>query len=227
MHLIICDDDRTQVEIIRTCLAHRPGCDVTAFDSAEQLLSHPPDRCDMAILDLTPDSALPARLTHMLRERFPAVDLVFLSAFPRCATVAFRLEASQFLLKPVEKTVFLREFDFLVARRGERKFRWVVSNKTAVYALFPSEIVYIEAYHRHLFIHTQGQVIDICGKLSQACEVLMPYGFGLCHQGFLVNLRYVKSVGQNQLFCAGGELLPVSERKRKEFLRRYTQFLVE
>ena len=224
MRLIVCVEDREQAEIIRRTLAGWPGCEMTFFSSVPELLAHPP-QCDIAMLDLTADIAAPARLAGALRARYPAVDLVFLSADPGCATLAFRLDAAQFFLKPVEGQCLLWEFGFLLRKRSERRFRWVVSNKTTAYTLSPAEIEYMEGYHRHLFIHTQGQVIDIRGKMSWARDVLEAYGFCQCHQGFLINLQRIRSVGRSQLVCASGKVIPISERKRPQFLRRYAQFL--
>ena len=101
----------------------------------------------------------------------------------------------------------------------------MVSNKSSIYSLLPSEILYVEAYHRHLFIHTAKQKITICGKLKDVCEKLEGYGFVLCHQGFLVNTRYIERIDGDTIYLTGGDSVPISSRKRKGFIEQYSQII--
>ena len=135
------------------------------------------------------------------------------------------MKASQFLIKPINRKTFLAEFDYILAERGSRRFRWVVSNKSSIYSLLPSEILYVEAYHRHLFIHTAKHKITICGKLKDVCEKLEGYGFVLCHQGFLVNTRYIERIDGDTIYLTGGDSVPISSRKRKGFIEQYSQII--
>lgn len=227
MHLIICDDDPVQVEQLVQLLAKRPGYEIAAFYSGSELLKNLPPYCDIAILDVKLQDALGTTLTKKLKEVYPTVDVILISAFPQYVTAAFHVRASQFLMKPLSEQSFLQEFDHILADRASQHFRWIVSNKSSVYALLPKEILFIEAYHRHLFIHTEtgDDPIDIFGKLQDAHRTLAAYGFALCHQGFLINLRHIRQITANNLICTGGHTVPISGRKRKAFLEQYAQFI--
>ena len=170
-------------------------------------------------------TTLGTRLAETLRKRYPEIDIIFISSYPQYVTSAFHVKASQFLIKPINRKTFLAEFDYILAERGSRHFRWVVSNKSSIYSLLPSEILYVEAYHRHLFIHTAKQKITICGKLKDVCEKLEGYGFVLCHQGFLVNTRYIERIDGDTIYLTGGDSVPISSRKRKGFIEQYSQII--
>ncbi len=224
MNIIICDDDEVQIEQIRRFLSARDDT-IFAFHSGEEVLHSLPETCDIAILDVKLQDTLGTQLAAQLQEHYSDVDVIFISAFPQYVTSAFHVNASQFLIKPINEDTFLSEFDYILAQRHSKHYRWVVSNKTSIHALAPDEITFVEAYHRHLFIHTTAQTIDICGKLNDACSELNGYGFLLCHQGFLVNTRYIHHIEGDSVLLSTGESVPISSRKRKAFIEQYTKLL--
>ena len=224
MNIIICDDDEAQVEQIRRFLSARNDT-IFAFHSGEAVLHGLPEACDIAILDVKLQDTLGTKLAAQLRERYPGADVIFISAFPQYVTSAFHVNASQFLIKPICEDTFLSEFDYILAQRRSKHYRWVVSNKSSIHALSPDEVMFVEAYHRHLFIHTAAQTIDICGRLNDAARELEGYGFLLCHQGFLVNTKYIHHIEGDSILLTTGECVPISSRRRKAFLERYTKFV--
>ena len=198
---------------------------IFAFHSGEDVLRHLPEACDIAILDVKLQDTLGTQLAARLHERYADVDVIFISAFPQYVTSAFHVKASQFLIKPINEDTFLSEFDYILVQRRSKHYRWVVSNKTSIHALAPDEVTFVEAYHRHLFIHTITQTIDICGKLADACRELEGYGFVLCHQGFLVNTKYIHHIEGDCVLLSTGESVPVSSRKRKAFIEQYSRLI--
>lgn len=224
MNIIICDDDAAQVEQLRRFLSARNAA-VSAFRSGGEVLRGLPDVCDIAILEMKLPDMRGTQLALQLRRHYPDIDVILISSCPQYVTSAFRIHASQFLLKPIDREIFLAELDYILAQRRSRHYRWVVSNKTSIHALSPAEITFVEAYHRHLFIHTTAQTIDVCGKLNDACRELEGYGFLPCHQGFLVNMKYIHHIEGDSVLLSTGEHIPISSRKRRAFIERYTKFI--
>lgn len=58
---------------------------------------------------------------------------------------------------------------------------------------------------------------------------LQEYGFVRCHTSYLVNLGYVKAVSSKtlEITLVTGEVIPVSQPKRKEFMERLAEYLGE
>lgn len=227
MNIIICDDDEAQVAQIERFLSSRCGYTIFSFHSGEEVLHNCPQTCDIAILDIQLQDTLGTKLAEKLRKLYPEIDIILISSFPQYVTNAFHIKVSQFLIKPINQKTFLSEFDHILAERGSRHFRWIVSNKTSIYSLYPSEILYVEAYHRHLFIHTAKQKITVCGRLKDICEKLERYGFILCHQGFLVNSQYIERIESDTIILDNGERVPISSRKRRMFIERYTRIITQ
>ena len=49
-------------------------------------------------------------------------------------------------------------------------------------------------------------------------DQLLPCGFLRCHSSYLVNPRHIRSVALAELVLKDGSRIPISQRKRKEFL---------
>ena len=118
MDIIICDDDRIQVKQIEQFLSSREGYTIFAFHSGAELLQYGPPACEIAILDVKLQDTLGTRLAETLRERYPEIDIIFISSYPQYVTSAFHVKASQFLIKPINRKTFLAEFDYILAERG-------------------------------------------------------------------------------------------------------------
>ena len=225
MNIIICDDDEAQVVQIERFLSTRNGYTIFSFHSGKELLSSLPQSCDIAILDIKLQDTLGTKIAEKLQTIYPEIDIILISSYPKYVTNAFHIKVSQFLVKPINKKTFLSEFDYILAQRRSKHYRWIVTNKTSIHALFPDEVTFVEAYHRHLYIHTPTQTIDRCGSLKDACKELECYGFILCHQGFLVNTKYIHHIEDDTIILSTGDKVPISYRKRKEFIERYTKII--
>ena len=47
----------------------------------------------------------------------------------------------------------------------------------------------------------------------------------LCHQGFLVNTRYIERIDGDTIYLTGDDSVPISSRKRKGFIEQYSQII--
>ena len=103
MNIIICDDDRIQVKQIEQFLSAREGYTIFSFHSGAELLQYGPPACEIAILDVKLQDTLGTRLAETLRERYPEIDIIFISSYPQYVTSAFHVKASQFLIKPINR----------------------------------------------------------------------------------------------------------------------------
>ncbi len=101
--------------------------------------------------------------------------------------------------------------------------------------LSSGDILYIEkSNHDVLFhlkndnkvLHKRGSLADVYSKL-QGCDFIK------VHRGYIVNLRYVKSINNLKIYLISGKMIPVSKRdyrivkdkindfKKDNFLKRY------
>ena len=56
-------------------------------------------------------------------------------------------------------------------------------------------------------------------------EQLMPYGFFRCHASYLVNNESISRIDATQLTLKDGTVIPISQRRRKEFLAELSAYV--
>ena len=55
-------------------------------------------------------------------------------------------------------------------------------------------------------------------------RALLGQGFARCHTSYLVNLAYIKGMKKLEITLITGEVLPVSQPRRKEFTELLTEY---
>ncbi|MBK7958347.1 MAG: response regulator transcription factor [Bacteroidetes bacterium] len=167
-------------------------------------------------------------------------SLIFTTAYSEYAIAAFKLNAIDYLLKPIleedmgralEKIdrqnspndlsmqlELLKEMvhDSSKATRAEKKI--VLKDNESVHFIKMSEIIFCKSEGSYTeFTIAPHQRITVSNNLKEYEEKLAPYNFLRVHHSYIVNIdmivRYNKGSG-GSLILEGGHEIPVSQRKR-------------
>lgn len=60
--------------------------------------------------------------------------------------------------------------------------------------------------------------------MKEVEQELKDKGFARCHTSYIVNLFFVKGVRKLEIELITGEIIPISQPKRKEFMERLTEY---
>lgn len=231
MKICICDEDSFFIREIRTKLdlfgTSEDGFQVTDFSSAGKLIAcckngtHP----DILFISIEMNGINGIEAAEVIRALSPRTIIVFVSGQTDCIFDAFAAEGLLYLVKP------LRDKDFCeVLGRALRQYRAVnasivlkwesTRNKIQI-----DKISFVEGYRRHLTVHTADGVYEAVGKVSEMQEILSPHGFVRVHQGFTVNMNYIKSLKPDEVELTDGTRIPVSVRKKQDALKIYDNFI--
>lgn len=83
---------------------------------------------------------------------------------------------------------------------------------------------YIEAFGRKTQVHlSDGTIIDCTMSISSFSGKPLK-GFVSCHRSYVVNLRFVRSIGKAEITLDSGDNLPLSRRLYKEINEKFIQF---
>ena len=231
MKICICDDDRFSVGEIRSRLsafnAGDDAFDISDFSCGEDLLEYykAGGGFDIIFIGMEMRGINAVETAERIREVSPEVIFIFVSAYSDCILEAFRIESLYFLAKPVRDEefaeVFTRAMKRYTALNASILLKWESTrNKIAI-----NKISYVEGYRRHLTVHTAHGEFEAVGKMSEIQQLLNPHGFVRVHQGFVVNMNYIKSFGINEIELTDGSVVPVSVRKKHEALKAYDIFM--
>ena len=98
--------------------------------------------------------------------------------------------------------------------KKEREFVWEYKGK--LIHLYEREIYYIHLEQRVIYVHTKTQVYPIGNRINDEEEHLKGMPVIRPHYSYLVHLRYVQVVGQDELIMRNGARVPVSKTRRKQ-----------
>lgn len=231
MRICICDDEKSQHEIIKSYIKG-----FSLLDQIPEIVSHFSgveliDDCmngvsyDILFIDIRLGTENGLEVAETVRQIFPRTIIIFVSNHPDYVFDAFSVEALHFMVKPITELEF------------RRVFIRAISKYNSLHSLLPSgflsdravicinDILYCEGYNRHVIIYTNDGKYESVAKLSDIYEKLATHGFVQTHQGFIVNMSYIRRFDKESVTLKNGTKVPVSQRKRTEALKIFDDYL--
>jgi two-component system LytT family response regulator len=244
MKILIIDDERDAREFVRILLEedfpHASFFEAESVASGKEAIGR--FQPDIALLDISMEDGTGFDLLDQIGEaRF---QIIFTTAHNEFAIKAFKYNALDYLLKPVDP----EELKSAVKRAAERVIPdWYLTQlsnllesqkKKALEKLsLPSaegltilkvaEIIRLESEGSHTLFYTQeGEKVMVTQNLKSYDELLPEDKFCRVHQSHLVNIdfvrKYIKEDG-GYAMMTDGQKIPISRRKKDHFLGLLTQ----
>ena len=138
------------------------------------------------------EGSLRADVNVSVRKKDSKVIIIFISSHPNYVFESFNVEPLHFLVKPISEVEFKNVFFRAVSKYNNLNSVLSLKWQNERYQIKISQILYIEAYRRHVTVYTENECFEAVGKLSEMLEILEPHGFIRTHQGFLVNMDFIK-----------------------------------
>ncbi|KXG74221.1 LytR/AlgR family response regulator transcription factor [Thermotalea metallivorans] len=132
-----------------------------------------------------------------IRKSNPHVHLIFATGYKEYRREAFDVYAMDYIQKPYDKERMIRTMERIKGMLGKRKddedrLVSIISNRNKRY-IKTSDILFIEARNRKIFIYTTHEEIDSNESLNEIGEQL-DQRFMRTHKSFIVNLDRIRSV---------------------------------
>ena len=87
------------------------------------------------------------------------------------------------------------------------------------------DIIYISAEDKYLVVHIIGQKLLTRGSLQEYEDMLQQCGFFRVHRKYLVNLRYHKSITNDNITLSNGDVVPISRRKENAYRNAFMKYI--
>lgn len=238
MNAIIVDDEQEIREGLEILLRQYPF--VTVVDKASNVIEakHKIElyKPDLVFLDIQ----LKNKTGFDLLDQLEYLDfhLVFVTAYNEYALKAFKYNAFDYLLKPVDPV----ELDSTLHRLKDTTYsgkqliqqslqnhdmkRVVVKTTKEIFIIELKDIVRCEASQGYTYFYLKDNKKILSSKTLKEYDDIMPEEiFVRIHQSHLVNLNYVALYSRNGIVVLKNkEEIPVSVRKRPEFIELFKQF---
>ena len=180
---------------------------------------------DVILMDIELPHMSGIEAARKLREVDEDVSLIFVTYMAKYAIEGYSVRALDFILKPVEFTDFSLKLKKALDHRDRfQKNELILNTANGMHRLRIDDIYYVEVMNHTLVYHTRQGDITERGVIKDREELLEQYDFARCNNSFLVNLRYVQSMTTGTIVIQN-RTLPIGRTKKKEFLRRLTEFM--
>ncbi len=232
MKICYLEDERSEIERLENYLtrfqAEQQGFQyvLESYDRAYQLLDAYRRDADLIFLDIQVPDMLGIDAARRIREVDQNVMIIFLTNLTQYAIDGYSVNAFDYILKPLNYFSFSRKLQRALRMLSYRSSSLTLELKTKEGGrrLAADAVTYIEVSAHDVYIHTMSERIKQWGTLSKYEELLKNAHFARCGSSFLVNLKYVKEICRDQVLVAGGDSLPISRARRREFLGALAQY---
>ncbi len=200
---------------------------ISSFTNGEDLLEEYQCQYDIILMDIQLTFMNGMTAAENIRKFDKDVIIMFITNMTQYAVKGYEVDALDYILKPVEYFAFSQKLEKAIARcKKEKEEYFMISTEDGVQKKRVTDILYIESQGHNVVYYMKKSHLSSRNSLKVLEMELKPYGFYRCSKGFLVNLRKVDGVKNND--CIIGEhRIPVSRIKRKEFMEQLMRYINE
>lgn len=229
--IAICEDEDVFIRELKEKLERyaietgKEFCFLVYHDGSELLEQYPSD-LDLIFMDIKMQRLNGLKTAEEIRRMDSSAGLIFLTSLKQYVWKGYEFNAVNYLLKPVKYSVLKMELDRYFARYQNREEPYIsFANANGKYKVLYRNLCYAETEKRNVRLHFEGQEQVIYKNMKEISVLLeeLPQ-FARCHQSFLVNLAFVKGVENLELLLTTGEKIPISQPKRKMFMKKITDY---
>ena len=233
LNLAICDDEIKDIELLKKHILQYTietdnNITVSSYTSAKKLISEYNNHSyNVVLLDIEMPDLSGMELAKQLRDVDDDLLIVLTTFYPEYMQESFNVQPSHFLqsllitpLYPGCSVVFAKKFNrrsgniVVIDSEGEKNFVPI------------NEILFItsmkESKSRIRYQLTSNQLVSR-STLSDVEKQLMPYGFVSPSRGYLVNLRYIRTITSKCVILKNGLEIPISRRRASELQKTYAK----
>ncbi|WP_299781897.1 LytTR family DNA-binding domain-containing protein [uncultured Formosa sp.] len=155
--------------------------------------------------------------------------IIFTTAYSEYAIEGYKVNAIDYLLKPIEYVDFLKASnkasDFISKTqqteteiKKKDEFLFIKSGQQHIRINF-KDIKYIESQKEYICIHliTGGEPVKTLLRLKNIEDILPKAHFMRIHRSFIVNLNHIVTVERNRIIYSRKEFIVVSDTYQEEF----------
>ncbi len=230
IHIAICDDEKDFVTYL-TGLLNRyaaetgKGIKVSAYYDGMELIEKYDTTIDLIFLDIKMRFVNGLRTAEHIRRTDEKVGIIFLTTLTQYGLEGYTYQAANYIIKPLKYVRLKAEMDqWLKKHRKDDSPVMAVVNDTGRYRFFLNSLRYVETFNRNLLLHTEQENIICYKSMKEMEQELQDKGFARCHTSYIVNLYYIKCVNKLEIELITGEIIPISQPKRKIFMEKLAEY---
>jgi DNA-binding LytR/AlgR family response regulator len=232
IHIAIVDDELNSQQLLfdylhRYEIQNNESFEISIFFDGKEIAANYIPQYDIILLDVKMDSMSGFTAAERIRKLDNDVVIIFITNLAQYAIEGYKVDALNYLLKPVSYFTFSEEIKRSLKRvRNQEKSYLTIPIEQGFVRVDVKKILFIESEkqkHR-ILIHTDDAGYSMVCTLREMESKLQSKNFLRCNSGYLVNLARVIGV-QGNFVLVGKHRLQISRPKKKGFLSMLTDYL--
>ncbi len=228
LNCLVVDDEPLALELMKSYVGRTPfltlqGACANAVEVLERLGKND---IDLLFLDIQMPEINGLELSRLIGGQ---AKVIFTTAFEQYAVEGFKVDAVDYLLKPVSYPEFLRAAQKALHRfeqastppaPSDNRTHTFVRSGNKLVRLTLDDILYIEGMQDYVKIHLSSQSVPVVTPLNMKnFEETLPLPFLRIHRSYIVNLDKITMIERNRIYI-GSIALSVSDSYRPAFLQQ-------
>ena len=235
MYIAVCDDEATELNAIDALLhAWETERNIPLrrklFQSAMELMEVArQERFTLYLLDVLMPAINGMDAAHEIRTFDRAADMVFFTSSLEFACESYRVQALDYLLKPVDKELLFSLLDRLHRREQRPQEALTLKTSTTVLRIPFSELSFVEVIGKRLYFNlADSDVREVAGSLKDYEELLLARPeFMRVHRSYIVNMLQAEKFSPSHIRTFSGKDIPVSRLLYPQLQKDYMALLFE
>lgn len=232
LRIAVVEDDKNYAEQLKEYLQRyetekRKKLTVTVFSDGEDIVTDYSADFDIILMDVEMTFMDGMTAAEKIRELDSEVVIIFITNMPQYAIQGYRVDALDYVLKPISYFAFSQRIDRALTRVKKHGSRFItVSMKGGRQKVDISRLCYVEVRDHDLIYHmTDGDLITK-GTIKEAEDALAGESFFRCNRCYLLNLEHVENF-QGSDVTVNGDVIQVSRSRKKAFLDVLNDYMNE
>ena len=225
--ILLVDDNILNLKVAEKMLK-KYDLDVTSVKSGLECINYTKHRkYDLIFLDIHMKFQDGMTTAKKIRELDDSVIIVFITALAQYAIEGYKVNALDFILKPVVYEQLEGTLDKVlkIADKYHKSKEIIVADDGAKRKIDTEDIYYIEVVGHTIVIHSKAGVFETRGKTLKAiAEELNEFGFVQSVQSHLINLKFVDKIKGDVVTVAGDDLF-LSRSRKKDFIAAFAEYV--
>ncbi len=231
MRIVICDDDREQIEQLTRQLRqfftslHSKLPDIASFESGEALLADTGSK-DIVFLDIEMAGLNGIYVGKALKEQNKNTIIFIITSYVEYLDDAMRFHVFRYLTKPLNPQRLYDNLKEALHLYNTLSTTIAIETKDGLYTYNAYEIICVEAQARKVILYTLQRELESINSIDYWDEALSLPCFFRCHRSFIVNMKYIDHFDHSLIhLCNDRYTAYLTRRKYSELREKYLLYL--
>ncbi len=157
------------------------------------------------------------------------LPILFCTSSPEYALQSYRVQATAYLLKPVQEAELFAAFDAILRRKQHENTHYLMlKNGNVLQKVVLDDILFVEVSGRSITYQLTNQTIVCTGIFASVVAQLRPYpNFAMPNRSVLINLDHVLAVSSTEIRMENQKVFRFSPRKLAEFKQTFLAYMMQ